>query len=159
MEQNTERQSAMITDHGGNGPFSWPPMIWFGMLACLIATLVAWYKWSHHSEEHYRDIARAAIWTTYAVGNPHTYELANVRPSLQDPEAICGRINYEKINNGGWQGFSDFYIQHGVLYVALLGGRYEKQFSYLCLTAGGSMVDQPESVPTSNGMAGQEKTP
>lgn len=156
MEQKVEGQSALITDNGDEGPFSWPPAIWIGIVLCFIATFAYWYANSKHSEEHYRDIARGQIWTTYAVGNPHTYELANVRPSLQDKAALCGRINYEKVANGGWSGFTDFYIQQGVFYIAPPGGRYEKQFAFLCLTPDSSQVDQPESVPTANGMAGPE---
>lgn len=158
MEQKLE-QSALITDHGDEGPFSWPPAIWIGVMLCLLGTLTFWYFHGSSDEEHYRNVARGQIWTTYSVGNPHTYVLANVRQSVQDKDTICGRVNYEKTNNGGWSGFTDFYVQKGVFYIVPSGGRYEKQFAFLCLTPGKSQVDQPESVPTSNGMAGQESIP
>lgn len=120
---------ALIDDDGNRIP----PLILWGIAACALLSLLAWWFHSHPGSDQYESRVRDAVWTTYAVGNPHTYALANMRASLVDPTVVCGRINYERTNNLGWSGYSDFYLMGGVVYIAPIGGRYEKEFSTLCI--------------------------
>jgi len=129
MEDKNQAQSALITDDGTN----WPPLVLIGIVACFVLSAFAYWFHSKPGSDHYQDEVREAIWTTYAVGNPYTYVLLNMRQSLQDPLVVCGRINYEKTLNGGWTGFTDFYMDKGVVYIAPIGGRYEKTFRELCI--------------------------
>lgn len=77
--------------------------------------------------------AAATVWTTYSIGNPSTVHFANVRLSRLDETVLCGRVNYEKAENGGWSGYTDFFVDKGVMYISPPAGKFAKQFNDLCL--------------------------
>lgn len=126
----------------GEGPFHWPPIIWIGIAICVVATGFAIAFHSSRDPSHYHQKVMDNLWTTYSIGDPKHTVLGNLRASLKDSSVICGRINYQKVApyGEGWSGFTDFFMENGVVYISSSGGRYAPRFAELCLTSG---VDRP----------------
>lgn len=116
------------------GPFDWPASVWAALVMVLIFSVAAVQHWSEQSTEQYERQVREAMWTTFNVANPDTVHLGHLHASTEDREVLCGRINYEKTAKagGGWSGFTNFYQEHGVIYIAPAHGRYEARFRALC---------------------------
>lgn len=89
--------------------------------------------WNSHSRSDLVNISQETLWTTYTVGNPKTVVFANVRAAKGGPQVICGRINYERVDNLGWSGFTDFFIDNGVMYISPPAGQFFTKFKALCL--------------------------
>lgn len=105
------------------------------LVVCFIAiAALILVVWGSHSKSDLARITRDALWTTYTVGNPSTVELANLRTAKSSAQTICGRINYEKNNNRGWSGYTDFFIENGVMYISPPAGQYFQRFKELCIT-------------------------
>ncbi len=119
-----------------DGPFNWPDGAWILLVVALLGTLAAGYFWTNHSQSHYRSVVTDALWTTFSLGNPNTVSIRNVQPSLKNRDVLCGRINYEKFNNQGWSGYTDFFMEKGVIYITPTQSLYWPKFKDLCLTTG-----------------------
>lgn len=112
-----------------------PLLIQIGLFLVCIATAVACFQiYRGDTADDLNKVARKAIWTTFSVGNPDSVHFANVRKARVNQEILCGRINYEQADNKGWSGYTDFYIEKGVMYIAPPGGRFAKTFTDYCLT-------------------------
>lgn len=123
-----------------DGAFDWPDGLWKLVGFTVIASLVAIAIWTNRDEGHYQDLVLDSLWTTYSIGNPATVALGNVRPATSVPGTLCGRINYEKSDNRGWSGYTDFFMENGIIYISPSTGRYAPRFRELCQI---SAVDYP----------------
>lgn len=142
MEDLHEKPHSLLEEPDGEGPFHWPPAVWIGLAVCVLATGVAIGFHSTKDPSHYHQKVMDNLWTTYSIGDPKHTVLGNLRTSLVNSQVICGRINYQKVQpyGKGWSGFTDFFMEDGVVYVASMNGRYSGRFGELCLTSG---VDRP----------------
>lgn len=102
----------------------------------LATALAAWVMWlQREDEDDLKNVVHNAMWTVNSLGNPKTYQIAAVRSSPTSPNIICGRINYERSNNRGWSGYTNFFLERGVMYISPSGGVYEDNFNFYCLSA------------------------
>ena len=116
-------------------PENYPWHMKCALIVVVIATLcVCIGVWRGDTHTDLRDVAHATLWTTYSVGNPKTVQYANLRKSRLSENILCGRINYEQVDNKGWSGYTDFFIEKGVMYISPPTGRFFKTFTDYCLT-------------------------
>lgn len=129
----SQDQVSAVDEKADNARVPW--MIQAGLFVACIATLVACLQiYRGDTSADLNEVARKTLWTTFSVGNPSTVHFANMRKSRYSENVLCGRINYEQADNKGWSGYTDFYIEKGVMYIAPPGGRFAKGFTDYCLT-------------------------
>lgn len=71
-------------------------------LACMVAAAIVMYAASHPSSF---EAAQASVPSNPDIGNPSSVAFAALQVSLLDKKVVCGLVNYERANGGGWTGF------------------------------------------------------